>query len=170
MDLGWVREHVFAKDVNFPRLLIFCTGGFIALAVLGYLSFDLGYSLMVASFGSSVAVIYGMPGSPAARPKCVFFSHLMAAIISVVVYATMGLTWYSASFSVALTVFLMAVTDTMHPPAGATAVFGVLSAADWDYVVAPVMLGVVVLIVFGYATLKVYEGYLEHVSGSERKA
>ena len=52
-----------------------------ALTLLTYKT-SLGLFLM-ASFGSSMVLLYGFPESPFAQPKNIFFGHLLTAFIGI---------------------------------------------------------------------------------------
>ena len=58
----------------------------ITIGVLTFLTYktDLGIFLL-ASFGSSMVLLYGYPESPFAQPKNVFFGHLLTSIVGIVV-------------------------------------------------------------------------------------
>ena len=45
---------------------------------------DFGVFLL-ASFGSSMVLLYGYPESPFAQPKNVFFGHLITAVVGLIV-------------------------------------------------------------------------------------
>ena len=39
---------------------------------------------LIASFGSSMVLLYGYPESPFAQPKNIFFGHLLTALIGMI--------------------------------------------------------------------------------------
>ncbi len=57
---------------------------------------------------------------------------------------------YSIALTVALSLLLMLITDTIHPPAGATAILGLTSSqGNFYWVLMPVVAGVsLMLIIF----------------------
>ena len=58
----------------------------ITIGVLTFLTYktDLGIFLL-ASFGSSMVLLYGYPESPFAQPKNVFFGHLLTSVVGIFV-------------------------------------------------------------------------------------
>ena len=44
----------------------------------------------------------------------------------------------------------MMVTDTVHPPGGATAIVSVLNHAGYGFVLSPIAIGVVILLINAY--------------------
>ena len=60
-----------------------------------------------------------MPSAPASQPKAVIGGHVIAGIVAYsIVQAELP---YAEALSVALTIFGMAATKMVHPPAGAYA-------------------------------------------------
>ena len=97
-----IRGSVFAKDVEFPRVAIFATGGFVALSIVSYLALSLGQPLLVPSFGATAVILFSMPDSRAARPRNVFFGQVISAFVSLVVSHVLGCTWYAVGLGVML--------------------------------------------------------------------
>ena len=55
---------------------------FITIGVLTYLTYKTEYGLfLIASFGSTMVVLYGYPESPFAQPKNIFFGHLLTSVV-----------------------------------------------------------------------------------------
>lgn len=82
-----------------------------------------------------------------AQPKNVLGGHLISAVIGVAVYKTLGLSWWTLALGVAMAIVAMMVTDTLHPPGGATAFAAVFTQQNFSFVYNPVAIGVVILIV-----------------------
>ena len=56
----------------------------ITIGVLTLLTYKTDYGLfLVASFGSTMVLLYGYPESPFAHPKNIFFGHLVTATVGV---------------------------------------------------------------------------------------
>ena len=57
----------------------------ITISVLTLLTYKTDYGLfLVASFGSTMVLLYGYPESPFAHPKNIFFGHLITATVGVI--------------------------------------------------------------------------------------
>lgn len=150
------RIRLLAEDVDRRKTLFFAVGGFCAVAVVCFLSFDMGYTLLIASFGASTAILFGTPGTVTSRPRNVFFGHVLSAIIGVAAYTFLGCTWYSVAFAVVLAIVVMVFTDTFHPPGGATVIVTMTSAPTWSFVVMPVAIGILIIIAIAEATSLAY--------------
>ena len=54
----------------------------ITIGVLTILTYKTEFGIfLIASFGSSMVLLYGYPESPFAQPKNVFFGHLLTAVV-----------------------------------------------------------------------------------------
>ena len=57
----------------------------ITIGALTYLTYKTTFGLfLVASFGSTMVLLYGYPESPFAQPKNIFFGHLLTSIVGVI--------------------------------------------------------------------------------------
>ena len=84
---------------------------------------------LVGSFGASAVLLYGLPKSPYAQPRNLLFGHVISA--SVGVTCALLLSRYpalSAALAVSLAILFMHVTNSIHPPGGATALIAVIGS------------------------------------------
>ena len=97
--------------------LIFTT---ITIGILTLLTYKTNFGLfLIASFGSSMVLLYGYPESPFAKPKNILFGHLVTSAIGILFYNFIPLPIYiSIPLAVGLGVGLMILLDVTHPPAG----------------------------------------------------
>jgi CBS-domain-containing membrane protein len=137
-----------------PSLDVFISwlGAFLGIGTVTVLSLVYKMPLLVASFGASAVLIYGVPDVPLAQPRNVIGGHFFSAVTAVIVYAVFGSNWWSIALAVALSIALMLVTNTAHPPGGATALVGVLSKAPPSFILTPVTAGAVILVAVGLLT------------------
>jgi CBS-domain-containing membrane protein len=112
------------------RLISAFIGSFIAMAVLGVVqrsSVYVGFVGIMYSMGATAVLVYAAPEAPFSQPRNVVFGHFFAALLAIGWrYAwppTSQLNWLSGALSVSTSIFVMQITDTLHPPAGATALF-----------------------------------------------
>lgn len=104
---------------------------------------------VVASFGASAVLIYGVPDAPLSQPRNVILGHTLSAAVGVAIVMLFGLTWWSPGLGTALALVVMLLTKTTHPPGGATALFAVLSEAHPSYILTPIAVGAVILVLIG---------------------
>ena len=129
-------------------VIITWVGAFLGITAIVLFShkFDLS---VVASFGASAVLIYGVPDAPLSQPRNVFFGHTLSAAAGVATFMMFGLTWWSPALGTSLALVVMLLTKTTHPPGGATALFAVLSKAQPSYILTPIMAGAVILVIIG---------------------
>ena len=154
-----IKSRVLVDDMDYRKILFFMPGAFVVIAFLAFLTFDMGYGLLITSFGASTAILFGTPGGRLARPRNVFFGHVPSSVIAVAMYMIMGCTWYSVAFAVVMAVAVMLVTDTFHPPGGATAIVTMTSSPSLSYVITPVAIGALILIVVAEISFRIYKRY-----------
>ena len=58
---------------------------FFTIGVLSALTYKTDYGVfLIASFGSTMVILYGYPDSPFAQPKNIFFGHLLTSFVGVI--------------------------------------------------------------------------------------
>jgi CBS-domain-containing membrane protein len=77
---------------------------------------------LMAPFGATMVIVFGLPDSPLAQPRNIVFGHLLTTAVGLTAAHYLGVTPWSLGAAVGLALFLMLVTQTMHPPAGANPV------------------------------------------------
>lgn len=131
-------------------------GSFIGIGIIAYLQSqtlpksDVIY--LIGSFGASSVLIYGVIQSPLAQPRNLIGGHLVSAIIGVSIQKLIpDILWISAPLAVSLSIVLMQITKTLHPPGGATALIAVTGSDElknlgYGYVISPVLIGTLILL------------------------
>ena len=105
----------------------------ITIGVLTFLTYktDLGIFLL-ASFGSSMVLLYGYPESPFAQPKNVFFGHLLTSVVGIFVLYFIPLPLFlTIPFAVGLGVGLMIFFNVTHPPAGGNPIIIIIGSTTY---------------------------------------
>ena len=124
-------------------------GAFLCIAVLSYLnSLDETNLWLIPPFGASMVLVMAVNESPLAHPKNVFFGHLISAFAGVLVFWILGYSAISLGLGVGLAIFLMMVTDTIHPPAGANPIIAILGAKGMSFIIMPVAIGAFFIVLF----------------------
>ena len=119
-----------------------------ALTLLTYKT-ELGVFL-IASFGSSMVLLYGYPENPVAQPKNIFFGHLLTSVVGIVfLFFTALPTFIVIPLAVGLGVSLMILFKVTHPPAGGNPIIIIIGSVSIDYLISPIITGSIIIIVFG---------------------
>ena len=72
----------------------------ITIGILTFLTYRTEFGIfLLASFGSSMVLLYGYPESPFAQPKNVFFGHLVTAIVGLLFLHFVTLPIFLTTFS-----------------------------------------------------------------------
>ncbi len=123
----------------------------ITIGALTFLTYKTAFGLfLVASFGSTMVLLYGYPESPFAQPKNIFFGHLLTAAVGVIVLNLIPLPIYiTIPIAVGLGVGFMILFNVTHPPAGGNPIIVILGSVSLDYLISPIILGSIIVIVFG---------------------
>ena len=109
---------------------------------------ELGIFLL-ASFGSSMVLLYGYPESPFAQPKNVFFGHVTTTLVGLFFLYLIPLPIFlTIPLAVGLGVGLMILFNVTHPPAGGNPIIVIIGSVSLDYLLSPVITGSVIIIVF----------------------
>jgi len=107
---------------------------------------ELGIFLL-ASFGSSMVLLFGYPESPFAQPKNVFFGHLVTSIVGLIVLHFVPLPLFlTVPIAVGFGVGLMILFNVTHPPAGGNPIIVIVGSVSFDYLFSPVITGSIIII------------------------
>ncbi|DBB02238.1 TPA: hypothetical protein ACH3X3_011263 [Trebouxia sp. C0006] len=79
--------------------------------------------LLVASLGATAVLLYGVMESKLAQPRNVIGGHVVSAAVGCAFrLALKDFLWIAAPVSMAVALLAMQLTQTVHPPGGATAI------------------------------------------------
>ena len=123
----------------------------LTIGVLTFLTYKTDYGIfLIASFGSSVVLLYGYPESPFAQPKNIFFGHLLTSIVGIVfVYFVHLPIFVSIPLAVGFGVGLMILLNVTHPPAGGNPIIVIIGSVSIDYLINPIVIGSLIILFFG---------------------
>ena len=131
--------------------LLSALGALIFISFLAFLdrSFE-GMIWLIPPFGASMVLVMAVHESPLAKPKNILLGHILSALSGVIILYLIGDNFLALGIAVALAVFVMIVTDTIHPPAGANPIIVILTGQGMSFVLFPVAVGAFTLVVFAY--------------------
>lgn len=140
------------KCTNLPRVswlaLLFTTmGSFIGIGTVSLLTHHYHVPLLVPSFGASAVLLYAVCQAPMAQPRNVVGGHIVSAVMGVAICQFLGNYWWTVALGVSLAILGMMATNTLHPPGGATAFVAVYTGQNYEFILAPVALGAVILVI-----------------------
>ena len=123
----------------------------ITIGALTYLTYKTTFGLfLIASFGSSMVLLYGFPESPFAQPKNIFFGHFLTSLVGVIFVNFVPLPIFIIiPVAVGIGVGLMIILNVTHPPAGGNPIIVIMGSVSFEYLISPVISGSIIVIVFG---------------------
>ena len=122
----------------------------ITIGILTLLTYKTEFGIfLVASFGSSMVLLYGYPESPFAQPKNVFFGHLVTAIVGMIFLYLIPLPLFIIiPLAVGFGVGLMILLNVTHPPAGGNPIIVIMGSVSVDYLLNPIISGSIIILIF----------------------
>ena len=126
---------------------------FITISILTLLTYKTVYGVfLLASFGSSMVLLYGYPESPFAQPKNVFFGHLITTAVGLIFLNFVPFPIYIIiPLAVGFGVGLMILLNVTHPPAGGNPIIVIIGSVSFDYLLSPVISGSLIIIISAVA-------------------
>ena len=114
-----------------------------------WMSAEFQYPLAVIPFATSIALVIGSPDLPAAQPRALIGGHFISTLVGLALVKSIGPQPWVAAIAVGLAVLAMIATDTFHPPAGINPLLVVSANLSWQFLIAPVLAGALMLALFG---------------------
>ena len=139
------------KKVNLIKSFIAALFSAITIGILTYLTYKTQYGVfLIASFGSSMVLLFGYPESPFAQPKNIFFGHLLTSIVGVLFVNFIPLPIYiTIPLAVGIGVGLMILFNVTHPPAGGNPIIIIMGGVSFNYLLSPIISGSIIVLIFG---------------------
>ena len=139
------------KNLEFKKAILAGIFSSLTICALTLLTYKTEFGIfLVASFGSTMVLLFGYPESPFAQPRNIFFGHLLTSIVGIVFVNLTAIPIYlMIPIAVGIGVALMIVARVTHPPAGGNPIIVIIGSASYDYILNPIILGSTILLVFG---------------------
>ncbi len=135
---------------NFKQSILAGLFSIITISILTLLTYKTDYGIfLLASFGSSMVLLYGYPESPFAQPKNVFFGHFITTVVGLLfLYLVPFPIYLTIPLAVGFGVALMILFNVTHPPAGGNPIIVIIGSVSYDYLFSPVISGSIIIIGF----------------------
>ena len=127
------------------RLLWVSLGATIALGLALYFTKPPTSPLLLASLGGSTIFLFGLTGAPAAQPRALFGGHLISALIGIMCYQLFDDALWVYLLAEVITLGVLLLTQTVHPPAGANPLIMIQAHAGFGHLILVVLVGVTIL-------------------------
>ena len=107
---------------------------FITIFALTLLTYKTEYGLfLIASFGSSMVLLYGYPESPFAQPKNIFFGHVLTSVVGIFFL-----------YFVPMPIYII-----IPLAVGFGVVIMIIGSVSFEYLINPIILGTLIILIFG---------------------
>ncbi|MBS4899760.1 MAG: HPP family protein [Clostridiales bacterium] len=147
------------KKVSYKEVIMTSVGSICGIGGISLLAFLTGYPFIIAPFGASAVLLYSATASPLAQPRNFCFSHLITATIAITCNLLLGPTWYTMAVAVTISIIVMMLTDTLHPPGGATALLCVMqNVRSYFFLLAPLTVGIAIMLTSAILSTKIFPG------------
>ncbi|SFL15600.1 HPP family protein [Paenibacillus sp. 1_12] len=133
--------------IHIRNVIIGFVGGTVTIAVLAWLT-DMNAGLWImAPFGASCVLAFGLWDSPLSQPRNIIGGHLVSTVTGLTVHHFLGGGVAAMALGVGLAISLMMLTRTTHPPAGADPLVVMMSGSHWSFIWTPVLAGSIVIVI-----------------------
>lgn len=113
--------------------LVASSFGILAVSSFHYVFFVASaqtYAMLIGSFGATAVLLYSAPAAPLSQPRNVLGGHVISSLVGVAVRMAIverggAPEWVGCALAVSLAIVAMMVTETLHPPGGASALIAV---------------------------------------------
>ena len=138
--------------------LIAAFGGFLCILTLSFLnSLNEAYIWLIPPFGATLVLVMSVHESPLAQPKNIFFGHVLSGLSGLIIITLIGSNIYCLGLGVGLAIFIMMITNTVHPPAGGNPLIVILGEQTLSFILMPLATGSIVIILFAIIYNKVFK-------------
>ena len=123
----------------------------ITIGVLTVLTYKTSYGIfLIASFGSTMVLLYCYSESPFAQPKNIILGHFLTALIGIIFLNFVPLPIFlNIPLAVGFGVMFMILFKVTHPPAGGNPIIVIIGSVSFDYLLTPVLIGSIIVVLFG---------------------
>lgn len=141
--------QILSKRSQWFAFAVAALGGGVCIYILATVQALSGFKLVIPPFGASCVLVFLLPDSPLAQPRNVIGGHVASALMGLAALTLLGPGPLGMSIGVAAAILAMAITRTVHPPAGANPLVVYAAGAGWPFLITPVLAGAVVIVALG---------------------
>lgn len=124
--------------------------------------------VLIAPFGATMVLIFGVHRSPLAQPKNVILGHLTTAFVGLVFINYLPVSPLTLGLAVGLGLFFMLLFDVTHPPAGGNPLLIMIGGhASWTFLLHPILIGTLAIVALAVLYHKFIPGHIYPYSEKE---
>ncbi len=141
-------ENTSSFKKNIKDAMTGLVGGFFTISVLALLTGSTSTEWLMAPFGASCVLVFGVWNTPLSQPRNIIGGHLISTFVGLAVYHMLGSGSWAIGLAVGLAIAALLLTKTTHPPAGANPLVVMMGDYDWNFLFSPVLIGSIIVVVF----------------------
>ncbi|MGS0680619.1 HPP family protein [Shewanella sp. 125m-7] len=135
-----------------------------ALCIWTLAAIDMGMDspyVLIAPFGATMVLIFGVHRSPLAQPKNVILGHIITATVGLVFVNYLPVTALTLGLAVGFGLFFMLLFDVTHPPAGGNPLLIMLGGhTSWTFLLHPILIGTLGIVVLALLYHRLIPGHI----------
>jgi len=101
--------------------------------------------LLLASLGGTTLFLFGLSTTPAAQPRAVWGGHILSSLIGIICVQYLGDATWVSGLAVVVTICVLLLTRTVHPPAGANPLIMIQAHANFSHLGLTVLVGISII-------------------------
>jgi CBS-domain-containing membrane protein len=144
------------SSLNYTELVISATGGLIAMTMISIIAIYLGYPMVLGPIAASSLLIFGAHNGPFSQPRQIIGGHLIASFASLTIWDVFGRSYFTMGITLAVVIILIVLTNTIHPPAAASAIVAINTGAGWGFIMS-ILLCSTLLVLFSVLYNNLFE-------------
>ena len=135
-------------SINPKASILGFIGGFTVILILLLLTRVTHNLWIMAPFGASCVLAFGVWDSPLSQPRNIVGGHMLSTCVGLLCKNFLGDSMLVTALAVGLAIMTMMLTKTTHPPAGADPLVVLLTKqiTGWSYLITPVLVGSLVVV------------------------
>ncbi|OCA91991.1 HPP family protein [Pseudobacillus wudalianchiensis] len=141
-------DGVTPLKVNIKDAMTGLLGGFLTISVLSILTSVTSTEWLIAPFGASCVLAFGVWNAPYSQPRNIIGGHLISTFVGLSIYHIFGNGPWAIGLAVGLAIAALMLTKTTHPPAGATPLVVMMGHYNWSFLFLPVLIGSMLIVLF----------------------
>ncbi len=152
-----LKKHLktlMVTPLNRRRAIVLWIGAFLSIFLLVSINDYLkkyNLDLLLVSFGASTVILYALPKSPFSSFRSLVGGHTLSAFIGIICFPLAYISVpLACGVAVATALLAMLLTNTLHPPGGATAFnFIIIDRTVYnvgiEYILFPTFIGAIIV-------------------------
>lgn len=122
-------------------------GSFLAILLIQLLARQIKLPLLLAPFGASCVLLFLASQAEFSQPRNLILGYAIGTLAGFAAVALFPGQWWTVAVAVGVTIGLMRLTHSVHPPAGAQPIVIVLTMPGWKLLLPALLLGVGLLLI-----------------------